>query len=222
MRCRGIGLRTILVAAVVAAALAAPKLVFAQAGVVVDAEGVLSLKARADLGNQLGKQHAAAARNVPGAKAASHSSLRKVSLNRLEQAIRDHQKAVTDEMRCLAGLLRVRYVFFYPDSGDIVLAGPAEAWTADAVGRMVGVQSGRPVVQLADLCVALRCFPPGGEPTRLIGCSIDPTPEGLDAMQRFLRSVGSTATPSDTQYIVHGLQTNLGLQTISWSRPTTA
>ena len=41
-------------------------------------------------------------------------------------------------MRYLAGLLRVRYVFYYPDSKDIVLAGPAEGWVADPAGRIVG------------------------------------------------------------------------------------
>jgi len=49
----------------------------------------------------------------------------------------------------------------------------------------------------------------------LIGCSIDPTQQGLAAMQQFLRSIGSTATPGDTQYIVSGLQTSLGLQTVT-------
>ncbi len=148
--CRGRGLRTILVAAVVAAALATPKLLFAQAGIVVDAEGVLSLKTRADMGNTLSRQHAAAARNSPRTKAANHSRLRKVSLNRLEQAIREHQKTLTDAMRCLAGLLRVRYVFFYPDSHDIVLAGPgrrldapmpwAASWASRAAGRSLQLE----------------------------------------------------------------------------------
>ena len=34
---------------------------------------------------------------------------------------------------------------------------------------------------------ALRAFPAGGGKTTLIGCSIDPTPEGLASMQNFLR-----------------------------------
>ena len=56
-------------------------------------------------------------------------------------------------MRNLAGLLRVRYVFYYPESKDIVLAGPAEGWVPDASGRVVGITSGRPVLQLQDLAV---------------------------------------------------------------------
>ena len=58
----------------------------------------------------------------------------------------------------------------------------------DLSGRIVGLTSGRPVVQLQDVVVALRAFPPGGSATPLIGCSIDPTQEGLAAMQQFLRS----------------------------------
>ena len=118
-------------------------------------------------------------------------------------------------MRNLAGLLRVHYVFLYPDSKDIVIAGPAEGWINDGFGRPVGLSSGRPVIRLEDLVVALRAFPPAGTATRLIGCSIDPTKEGLAAMQQFLRQIGSTATPNDTQFIVNGLQSSLGPQTVS-------
>ena len=77
--------------------------------------------------------------------------------------------------------------------------------------------SGRPVVQLRDLVVALRAFPPGSRGAAVIGCSIDPTQEGLAEMQRFLRSVGSRAVPGQTQFIVNGLRTSLGLQQVSIS-----
>ena len=140
-------------------------------------------------------------------------------------------------MRYLAGLQRVRYVFYYPDSKDIVLAGPAEGWVPDPAGRIVGLTSGRPVVQLQDLVVALRAFPPGGRPTPLIGCSIDPTQEGLAAMQQFSaqhRLAGHARRAR--RPIVEGLRNSLGLQTVSingvspktpfrpgaWSRPTIA
>ena len=204
---------------VLAAAVAAPELVFAQVGgVAVDAEGVVRLKTTADQSGRLTKEQQAAARAGLNTKAAKKSVMRYVSLTHLEQAIRDKNGSVTDEMRYLAGLLRVRYVFFYPDSGDIVIAGPAEGWTTDPAGRVVGISSGRPVIRLDDLCVALRAFPPGGTATRLIGCSIDPSQEGLAAMQRFLKSIGSNADPRDpqrTEFIVQGLQSNLGLQKVS-------
>ncbi len=185
------------------------------AGVIVDAQGVLQKHIFTDPGGQLARQRATAAKAALGPQLAAYSKLRKVSLNRLEKAIVDHQGAVTDTMRYLAGLLRVRYVFFYPDSNDIVLAGPAEGWITDAAGRVVGLSSGRPVVQLQDLVVALRAFPPGKPGPRVIGCSIDPTPEGLAAMQQFLRAAGGRATPADTEFIVNGLRSSLGLQTVT-------
>ncbi|MGA2034860.1 MAG: DUF1598 domain-containing protein [Thermoguttaceae bacterium] len=198
-----------------AAVLAAPTWVFAQGGVAVDAQGVLQRKELADQGGRLTRERALAAKAALNPKVAAYSKLRKVSLNRLEKAIADHQNVLTDEMRYLAGLLRVRYVFYYPETKDIVLAGPAEGWTTDVVGRVIGIGSGRPVIQLEDLVVALRAFPSGGDPTKFIGCSIDPTQEGLAAMQQFLRSIGSTNPNVTPEYIVSGLQSNLGLQTIS-------
>ena len=87
-----------------------------QAGVTIDAQGVLRTKLFSDPTGQLMRQRVAAARATLNRKVASYSKLRYVSLNRLEQAILDHQSTVTDEMRYLAGLQRVRYVFFYPDS----------------------------------------------------------------------------------------------------------
>jgi hypothetical protein len=118
-------------------------------------------------------------------------------------------------MRYLAGLLRVRYVFFYPETGDIVLAGPAEGWMTDLAGRVVGVTSGRPVVQLQDLAVALRAFPPGGEPTPNIGCSIDPTQNGLAALQQFLRAFGPHASRAQTIQFANGVRTSLGMQEVT-------
>src|SRR5690349_12771805 len=80
---------------------------------------------------------------------AQKSKLRKVSLNRLEAAIAsqiDKDRPPTDDMRRLAGLTRLQNVFFYPETGDIVIAGPAEGWFTDPAGRIVGMDSGRPVL----------------------------------------------------------------------------
>ena len=218
MRCRAVGIRTILLLAALAISLSLPAAASAQqnaAGVVVDAQGVLRTKVYSDPAGRLTQQRIAAAKATLAPELSRFSKMRKFSLNRLEKAIRDHQGVATDEMRNLAGLLRVRYVFFYPESGDIVIAGPAEGWITNPAGRIVGITSGRPIVQLQDLVVALRAFPPQGRGARVIGCSIDPTQEGLAKMQQFLRSIGSTATPAHTQYIVTGLRDSLGLQRVS-------
>jgi hypothetical protein len=186
-----------------------------QSGVAVDAQGVLQVKTFADPGGQLTRERIAAARAALDPKVTAFSKLRKISLNRLEEAIRQRQGALTDEMRNLAGLLRVRYVFYYPETKDIVIAGQAEGWMTDVAGRVVGISSGRPVVTLQDLVVALRAFPPGKAPTRLIGCSIDPTEQGLAAMQQFRRGYGTQIrSGGQIGQIVEGLQTSLGPETI--------
>ena len=59
-------------------------------------------------------------------------------------------------MKNLAGLHKIQYVFLYPDSRDIVIAGPAGAWAADQEGRQRHVASGEPVLQLDDFVVVLR------------------------------------------------------------------
>lgn len=220
MRRGRFGYGTILWLAVIAVGLCLPSATRAQedgasaAGVVIDAQGVLHKKIFRDPGGLI-RQRVAAAKVSLDPQVAAFSKMRKISLTRLEEVARQRNGVLTDEMRNLAGLLRVRYVFCYPETGDVVIAGPAEGWVTDLAGRVVGITSRRPVVLLQDLVVALRAFPPDKNGVGLIGCSIDPTAEGLAAMQQFLRSIGSRATPGDTQYIVGGLRTSLGLQEVS-------
>lgn len=187
---------------------------FAQAaGVTIDAEGVLRTKMFSDPDGQLMRERIEAAKAALDPKLTVFSKLRKISLNRLEKAIIERQGTLTDEMRYLAGLLRVRYVFYYPDSKDIVIAGPAEGWFTDLAGRVVGITSGRPVIQLQDLVVALRAFPPGGQKAPLISCSIDPTQEGLAAMQHFLRT--NRPDPANPRAYAEALRETLGYQVVN-------
>ena len=188
------------------------------AGVEVDADGVLRLHTFTDRGGTLGRKRIAeAARTLP-TDLFRTSKLRKVSLNRLEAAAAEllaAGKSPTEAMRYLAGLQRVKYIFFYPETGDIVIAGPAEGWATDVAGRVRGVSSGGPVIELQDLVVALRSFAPDGRDTPVIRCSIDPTKEGLANMQEFLKRLGGRATPRQTQFIVNGLRKSLGLQNVT-------
>jgi len=220
MRSHGVDCRTIWLLAAVAVVLSLPspataQVQPAQAGVVVDAQGVLRTRMFADPGGMLTRQRIAAARATLGPKVATFSPMRKISLNRLEEVIRQREGVPTDEMRYLAGLLRVKYVFYFPESKDVVIAGPAEGWITTPSDRVLGIKSGRPVVQLQDLVVALRAFPPGKSGAGLIGCSIDPTPEGLAAMQRFLQTLRPQPTDAFAQYTANGLRTSLGLQNVS-------
>ena len=184
------------------------------AGVRVSADGVLEVLTVQDRSGQLTAQYKANGLAKLNADVAVPSQLRKISLNRLEKAI---EKAIlegrepTAEMECLAGLQRLQYVFFYPETKDIVIAGPAEGWYTDPTGRLVGLNTGRPVLELRDLVVALRVYKPGKRTQAVIGCSIDPTQEGLAKMAQFL----GRRMPKNEQFIVNGLRQNLGLQTVS-------
>lgn len=186
------------------------------AGIDVDATGVLRVK---QFDPRLAQQRLAAARAQADVNVMQPSELRKISLNRLEAAIAQRieaGEAASDEMRALAGLTAVEYVFFYPETNDIVIAGPAEGFFADPTERLIGMRTGRPVVLLEDLVTALRAYAPGDRPTPIISVSIDPTSEGLQQMNRFLASVRGRVRPSDAQRLALGLKENLGLQTVTF------
>ncbi|MCA9269606.1 MAG: DUF1598 domain-containing protein, partial [Planctomycetales bacterium] len=120
------------------------------------------------------------------------SALRKVSLTRLEKEIQllwADGRAPNDAMRNLAGIEEVKYVFVYPETGDIVLAGPAGDWKANAEGRTVGAESGRPVLQLDDLVVLLRNAVDGDG---AFTCSIVPRQANLVRTQAFLAESAKT------------------------------
>jgi hypothetical protein len=189
-----------------------------QAGVIVDANGVLTMAYYNDDGGQLTRQRMVAAKAALDPDVARKSKLRMVSLTRLEKAMADGRN-LTSEMRYLAGLTRIQYVFFYPDSGDVVLAGPAEGWYSDLSGRVVGLSTGLPVLELQDLVVALRAYSPGGDSKRAIGCSIDPTKEGLSRLQQFLNSAkGGFSSQAEAEAqapaIVEGIRESLGMQQV--------
>ena len=100
----------------------------------------------------------------------------------------------------------------------MVIAGPAEGWTVGADGATVGAKSGLPTLQLADLAVALRAYPSEGKPTDMIGCSIDPTQDGLAALQSFLQGE-RTPDVSDSRQLdlyADGIYNALGLQEVKF------
>ncbi len=184
------------------------------AGVEVDASGVLRVK---QFDPRLTQTRAKAARQIDDPEALIPSKLRKVSLNRLEAAVNkaiELGDSIDSVMKSMAGLTRIEYVFYYPDTTDIVIAGPAEAVVIDPSGRMVGSQTGKPIVLLEDMVTALRAYGPGQKPTNVISVSIDPTPEGLQRMQQYLNSLHGQV-PADINHLVLSLKQSLGLQTVS-------
>lgn len=158
-------------------------------GIYVDAEGVVSTPP-VDGAESLQAAWEASLEPIPG-DLQKLTDLRMVSLRGIEQAMAaaaESGEPLPDAVRYLAGLQRVRYVFVHPpkagepDSGDIILAGPAEGWRVDALGNTVGATTGRPVVMLEDLIVGIRSAAAANGPG--ISCSIDPTAEGLARAQR--------------------------------------
>lgn len=108
------------------------------------------------------------------------SNLRKISLTRLErevQLLHAQGREASEAMQTLAGLKRIKYVLIYPETRDIVLAGPAGDWRRDVEGRYVD-DKGAPVLNLDDLVVTLRNAYQGGS---LFTCSIDPRQGNLAA-----------------------------------------
>ncbi len=186
------------------------------AGVRIDADGVMSVR-RFDESGTLHKLRLKEAKSALDRDIVRFCKLRKISLNRLEAAVAKllaENKQPTEAMRHLAGLSRVQYVFYYPETKDIVLAGPAEGWVEDPSGRVVGIESGLPTIQLEDLIVALRTFAPGKAVDQQIGCSIDPTTEGLAALQDVQRTT-SVESPDQVPAMARKMRDALGLQVVS-------
>ena len=184
-------------------------------GIRIDADGVVTNVPVSRKPSALQrKRMAAASAQRLGTEINTSSPLRKVSLVLLEEACRaalEKGTGPTEAMMFLAGLQRIDYVFAYPELGDLVLAGPAGGFTHVAPGRTVGNESGRPPIHLDDLLVALRSVVSG----RNIGCSIDPEPERLAGMQRYIARNSGASTVSVAKARYRNMAGILGMQTIS-------
>lgn len=142
----------------------------------------------------------------------SATAMRMISLRAIEEAVAksgaDNTWNLPEEIQYLAGIQRIEFVFVYPEQNDIVLAGPGEGWKVDESGNMVGITTGRPVLRLEDLIVALRTVEnarQGG-----ISVSIDPTEEGRLALDRAIASF-KRYSPE----VLDVIEKALGPQTIS-------
>ena len=167
-------------------------------GVSIDASGMVTpaeKSARIPMRDALRKQHASPAAELSGA-----TEMRMVSLRRLDEAIaatgQTTAELLPDDLRFLAGIQRIQYVFVYPEEQDVVIAGPGEGWKVDEEGNIVGVTTGRPVLRLEDLVVAFRTVDNarrGG-----ISCSIDPTAEGRQRLEAVSAKRSGSGAPSLT------------------------
>ena len=180
-------------------------------GIAIDPSGTLTNAVQGDT-KRLHDLRAQALKDVPG-DMEPPAPLRKISLRRLEAAIAESKKLgdpLSNEVRLLAGLQNIRYVFVYPEEHDIVLAGFAEGWKVDDRGHLVGQTTGRPVILLDDLLVALRSA--DGSSVGGITCSIDPSREGLQRLSEYVKTLTTIENPQTTIQTIEHL---LGPQTIS-------
>jgi hypothetical protein len=188
-----------------------------ESGVHIDAVGTAHrrlVKDNSDWLKELRQQARTSAAAASSVRAPS--GLRKISLTRLEREVQMRQAAgepLEEDIAYLAGLQRVQYVLVYPESGDIVLAGPAGGWQRDAEGRAVSVDTGRPVVQLNDLICLLRTL--RAAPNAPLTCSIDPRAENLADAQAFINSQsGQPLKASARKAWLEGIRSRVGLQDV--------
>lgn len=164
-------------------------------GVSIDADGLLTAQLFADVNGQVARDRLLAAQRRGQQALSAVSSARKISLRRLAEAIAAQgPEGPTEEMRHLAGLKRIEAVYLLPESGDILLAGPAANWMEDLSGRARAVDDGHPTLWLDDLLTALRTFAPQQPADTWVACSIDPTAEGTRQYQEFLRQIPRQVT----------------------------
>ncbi|HUG90665.1 MAG TPA: DUF1598 domain-containing protein [Planctomycetaceae bacterium] len=155
-------------------------------GVRVDPHGMLAFLTRTEQASRLKELGIAARQADLNDDMARPSELRLVSLTRLECEIARRLAAgqpVLETMKHLAGLSQIRYVFVFPDDGEVVIGGPAEGWRYNDAGIPVGESSGTPTLQLDDFVTVFRTFAPGG--SAFFNCLIVPRQDGLQRVKEF-------------------------------------
>ena len=185
-----------------------------QNGVLVEPGGIIRAVSKLETAGRLAGLLNQARSAVLNADVAQQADVRFISLRRLEQAVSERQAAglpIVETMRNLGGLVRVRYVMVVPEENDIVIGGPAEPWRYDASGQPVGTVSGRPTLQLDDLVTMMRTFSQSGSGRFL--CSIDPRPEGMKAITKYVEQTASRGVSDVTAY-KRKLQDKLGMQDV--------
>ena len=158
-------------------------------GVLIDTGGLLikqSLSDQPEILKQLQREMISRATSRDRALQ-QEVALRKVSLTRLERVLQQRKmegRKPTAAMRYFAGLRKIRYLFVFPETGEIVVAGPAGDWKFDQQGRAISKKTARPLLHLEDFITILRNQ---FGPRPGFGCSIYPTQANLLKTKTYLR-----------------------------------
>ncbi|MDG1897603.1 MAG: DUF1598 domain-containing protein [Fuerstiella sp.] len=143
------------------------------------------------------------------------AKLRMVSIPRLEQHVRKLEEQglpVTDELRNMAGISRIDYLFVFPETGDVVIAGPAGDWTVDAEGRAISSTTHRPTLNLDDLVTLTRTFGQTGPGYFL--CTIVPKKGQVGAVQDFVKNNQQKLNAQTAAEFTQEVEQTLGLQNV--------
>jgi Protein of unknown function (DUF1598) len=186
-------------------------------GIEVDPNGLLRGLSRPETGNNLSSLGHRAREAALNSDMRAASSLRFVSLARLEKEVAKRLaegRDIPESMQHLAGLSHTRYVCVDPDRHDVVIGGPAEGWRYNAQGIAVGRESGRATLFLDDFVTVLRTFAPQG--AGYFNCQIVPREEGLRRIQQFVDESNARGPidASAAKSWIDQLQQQLGLQDV--------
>ncbi|MDO5581689.1 MAG: DUF1598 domain-containing protein [Planctomycetia bacterium] len=152
-------------------------------GIAIDAENALKSLARVEM-ESLSSKIRGKMQTIPS-DLNQASDLRKISLRRLADQVRDartNNKTVPESVLYLGGLTAVTHVVAVPEEKDIYLVGPAEGWTANLQGEIVGKISGKPILLFEDLLTVLRAW--NAERPEVISVSIEPSKEALQRVSQ--------------------------------------
>ncbi len=185
------------------------------AGVVIDARGLITVRQPTRDAKALAARKAALAKAQQQARATGPKDrLTYISLPRLFAAAKnavDQGQEIPQEIQYLGGMTKLRYVFVYPDEKDLVIAGESEPYDAAQPARPVGLRTGRPVLRLDDLVVALRTLGPGTRDGS-IGCSIDPPRDAMIKVEEILKAPANRKLSRDEKSRL--LAGSIGPQTV--------
>ncbi len=195
-----------------------------QNGVAVSPNGLLTSLKKEEHTGRLKALGVNARKADLNADVAKRSDLRLISLTRLEHEAAKRLtegRSVVETMKNLAGLTQIKVVVVDPETHDVLIGGTAEAWKYDTNGNPVGVESGRPMLQLDDLVTVLRTFSNDGQQN--FGCSFNPRQEGLKQLQTYVeqsQARGPLPAGAAVKNWVNQLQSKLGPQDIElWGVP---
>lgn len=143
------------------------------------------------------------------------SDLRLVSLTRLEKHVQnliDNGQQIPEDVLLMAGLTEIRFLFVFPETGDVVIGGPAGSWTTDETGRVVGASRNRPVLHLDDLVTLARTFSRDG--AGYFMCSIDPKQEQVVALKNLVAARNGQVERRELKQWTQQLEDTLGMQNV--------